>query len=162
MHGSRASGTVGGYEQQEVVVRVRDIIRSKGNKVAVVSPDDTIENAVRLLSEWRVGALVVSAEEGSVDGILSERDVVRHLHGGSGTLELAVADLMTADVVTCGGNDTVADLMELMTERRIRHLPVIEDDTMVGIVSIGDVVKARLAELEDERKHLEDYITTGR
>jgi CBS domain-containing protein len=143
-------------------VRVRDIIGAKGNDVASVSPEDSIEDAVRLLSEWRVGALVVSSEEGSLDGVLSERDVVRHLHGGADTLQRRVGELMTSEVVTCAPDDTIADLMELMTERRIRHLPVVEDEALIGIVSIGDVVKARLAELEDERKHLETYITTGR
>ena len=98
----------------------------------------------------------------SADGVLSERDVVRHLHGGADTMSLRVSELMTSEVVTCGEDDTIANLMELMTERRIRHLPVVADDKLVGIVSIGDVVKARLAELENERKHLEDYITTGR
>lgn len=143
-------------------MRVRDIIRTKGSDVTTTAPDDSIEEAVRLLSEQRVGALVVSGEEGSVDGILSERDVVRHLHGGADTMRRQVAELMTTDVVTCRQDDTIADLMELMTERRIRHLPVVEEDELIGIVSIGDVVKARLSELENERKHLEDYITTGR
>ena len=144
-------------------MRVRDIIRSKGSDVAVASPDDTISDAIRMLSEWRIGALVVSGESGSVDGILSERDVVRHLHGGADTMQQRVGELMTTDVVTCGHDDTIAELMELMTERRIRHLPVLADEgELIGIISIGDVVKARLAELEDERKHLEDYITTGR
>lgn len=144
-------------------MRVRDIIRSKGSEVATASPDDSISDAIRMLSEWRIGALVVSAVEGSVDGILSERDVVRHLHGGHDTMAQRVGELMTTDVVTSGPDDTIADLMEMMTERRIRHLPVVDDDgSLIGIVSIGDVVKGRLAELEDERKHLEDYITSGR
>ena len=143
-------------------MRVRDIIRSKGTEVAMASPDDSIADAVRLLSEWRVGALVVSRGEGGVDGVISERDVVRHLHGGEDTMARRVGELMTSEVVTCGEDDTIADLMELMTERRIRHLPVVDGETLVGIVSIGDVVKARLAELEAERRHLEEYIPSGR
>ena len=143
-------------------MRVRDIIRTKGSDVCTTAPDDLIADAVRLLSEQRVGALVVSSGEGTVDGTLSERDVVRHLHGGADTMQRTVAELMTIDVVTCRQDDTIADLMELMTERRIRHLPVVEEEELIGIVSIGDVVKARLSELEDERKHLEDYIITGR
>lgn len=143
-------------------MRVREILRSKGSDVATVGPDDTIADAVRTLSEQRVGALVVSSGDGAVDGVISERDVVRHLHGSEDTLDRPVRDLMTVEVVTCGQDDTIAELMGLMTERRIRHLPVIDDEQLVGIVSIGDVVKARLHELEDERRHLEDYITTGR
>jgi len=144
-------------------MRVRDIIRLKGSEVATVAPSERIDAAVRVLSERKVGALVVSSGAGGVDGVLSERDVVRHLHGGENTMSCPVEQLMTAEVVTCSMGDTIAELMELMTERRIRHLPVVDGDgLLVGIISIGDVVKARLGELEDERAHLEQYITSGR
>ena len=144
------------------VMRVADIIRSKGDVVATISPDATIADAVAQLHDVGVGALVVTDDADAVAGIISERDVVRRLHtDGVATLDRHVRDLMTADVVCCGRQDTIADLMALMTERRIRHLPVLDDDELVGVVSIGDVVKARVGELEDERHHLEDYITRG-
>jgi len=143
-------------------MRVSDILRSKGSDVVTLSPSATVAEAVGRLAELSFGALVVSSDGSTVDGILSERDIVRSLGDDSDTLGLAVSELMTTAVVTCSTTDNIADLMALMTTRRIRHLPVVTDGEMVGLVSIGDVVKARLAELEDERKHLEDYITTGR
>ncbi len=143
-------------------MRVSDILRSKGTDVVTLSPSATVAEAVSRLAELSFGALVVSADGSAVDGIISERDIVRSLDTDADTLGSAVSELMTSDVVTCSTSDNIADLMALMTSRRIRHLPVVADDKMVGLVSIGDVVKARLAELEDERRHLEDYITTGR
>jgi len=143
-------------------MRVSDILRSKGSDVVTLSPSSTVAEAVSRLAELSFGALVVSTDGSTVEGILSERDIVRSLDDDSDTLRSAVSDLMTTTVVTCSTSDNIADLMALMTTRRIRHLPVVTDGVMVGLVSIGDVVKARLAELEDERKHLEDYITTGR
>ncbi len=143
-------------------MRVSDILRSKGTDVVTLSPSATVAEAVSRLAELSFGALVVSADGSAVDGIISERDIVRSLDTDTDTLGSTVSELMTRDVVTCSTTDNIADLMALMTSRRIRHLPVVADDKMVGLVSIGDVVKARLAELEDERRHLEDYITTGR
>jgi len=143
-------------------MRVSDILRSKGSDVVTLNPSATVAEAVSRLAELSFGALVVSNDGSTVEGILSERDIVRSLGDDSDTLGLAVSELMTTAVVTCSTTDNIADLMALMTTRRIRHLPVVTDGEMVGLVSIGDVVKARLAELEDERKHLEDYITTGR
>ncbi|MFQ5556568.1 MAG: CBS domain-containing protein [Acidimicrobiales bacterium] len=143
-------------------MRVTDIIRSKGDLVASVAPGDTIDRAVAKLAELGIGALIVLSDDGGLLGILSERDIVRRLHtDGGSTLERGVGELMTAEVVTCDPHDTMAELMELMTQRRIRHVPVVEDGRVCAVVSIGDVVKARLAELEDERRHLEDYITRG-
>lgn len=143
-------------------MRVTDIIRSKGDLVASVAPGDTIDRAVAKLAELGIGALIVVSDDGGLLGILSERDIVRRLHtDGGSTLERGVGELMTAEVVTCDPHDTMAELMELMTQRRIRHVPVVEDGRVCAVVSIGDVVKARLAELEDERRHLEDYITRG-
>jgi len=143
-------------------MKVSDILRSKGSDVVTLSPSSTIAEAVSRLAELSFGALVVSTDGSTVEGILSERDIVRSLNDDSDTLGSPVSELMTSDVVTCSASDNIADLMSLMTTRRIRHLPVVADGVMVGLVSIGDVVKGRLAELEDERKHLEDYITTGR
>ena len=109
-----------------------------------------------------VGAVVVSEDGVSLTGILSERDIVRRLDiDGAEVLDRTVADLMTAEVITCRLEDTVAELMAVMTERRIRHIPVVEDERLSGVVSIGDVVKCRLQEVEDERRHLEEYITRG-
>jgi len=110
-----------------------------------------------------VGALVVSDDGRRIEGIVSERDVVRRLaERGELVLSDQVATVMTAQVRTCAPEDAAEDLMRLMTEHRIRHLPVSVDDTLVGIVSIGDVVKWRVTELEDETRQLHDYITTGR
>lgn len=140
-------------------MRVSDIVRSKGSEVVTLEPGATVADAVRKLAELSFGALVVSADGKSVDGILSERDIVRSLDHDSDTLGAPVSDLMTTEVVCCALSDDIAELMALMTERRIRHLPVLADGEMVGLVSIGDVVKARLSELEEERRHLEGYIT---
>lgn len=143
-------------------MKVSDIVRIKGSEVATLDPSDTVAEAVRKLAELSFGALVVSADGSSLDGILSERDIVRSLDHDPDTLAAPVSALMTTEVVTCSMSDNISDLMELMTGRRIRHLPVVAEGELAGLVSIGDVVKARLAELEDERRHLEDYITTGR
>jgi CBS domain-containing protein len=143
-------------------MRVADIIRLKGDGVGTISPDASIADVVSQLARLGVGAVVVSDDGRSVAGIISERDIVRRLDGdGPGVLERRVADLMTAEVVTCSLQDTLAELMSVMTERRIRHIPVVEEGLLSGVVSIGDVVKGRLQELEDERRHLEDYITRG-
>jgi len=143
-------------------MKVSDIVRIKGSEVATLDPTDTVSVAVARLAELSFGALVVSSDGSSLEGIISERDIVRSLDRDPNTLGLAVSDLMTAEVVTCSMSDNIADLMALMTGRRIRHLPVVADGELAGLVSIGDVVKGRLAELEEERRHLEDYITTGR
>jgi CBS domain-containing protein len=128
-----------------------------------VAPDSTVSDAVTFMASARVGALVVSVDGTTIGGVLSERDIVRGLaEHGAAVLTLPVRALMTSDVQTCAPADTVDALMSVMTERRIRHVPVVEDGRMVGIVSIGDVVKHRIVELEDERTALTDYITTGR
>jgi CBS domain-containing protein len=143
-------------------MRVADIIRLKGDGVGTIPPDASIADVVSQLARLGVGAMIVSEEGRSVAGIISERDIVRRLDGdGPVVLERRVADLMTAEVVTCSLQDTLAELMSVMTERRIRHIPVVEDGLLSGVVSIGDVVKGRLQELEDERRHLEEYITRG-
>jgi len=144
-------------------VLVAHILAAKGDRVATVGSGATVAEALEELRRWNVGALVVSADGTRIDGIVSERDVVRALAAeGRAVLDRPVSALARTDVVTCRLGTASAELMMTMTERRIRHVPVVEDDRLVGIVSIGDVVKSRLDELESERDQLSDYITTGR
>ncbi|HXY98861.1 MAG TPA: CBS domain-containing protein [Stellaceae bacterium] len=140
-------------------MNVEAILRGKGTRVATISPHATIAAAAATLQRERVGALVVSRDGGSVDGILSERDIVHGLAGlGSTLLEAKVEQLMTRRVFTCTPRDNVADLAAEMTQRRIRHIPVLRDGLLAGIVSIGDVVKARLDEMEYETNSLRSFI----
>lgn len=144
-------------------MRISDILRTKGDEVVTVDPSATITEVLTCLDVHRVGAVVVSPDGRDIAGILSERDVVRRLaRDGTGIVDLAAADLMTRDVITCRRDDSVDELMEVMTERRIRHVPVVDGQALAGIVSIGDVVKLRVTELEREARELHDYITTGR
>lgn len=141
-------------------MNVKSILSSKGASVATVGPDRSLGDATALLRDHGVGALVVSTDGSAIEGILSERDVVRALasHGGS-TLGRTVSSAMSDKVVTCQMTDSVDELMAMMSERRIRHLPVVDDaGALAGIVSIGDVVKARLAQLQTENDQLYDYI----
>ena len=136
------------------------MLRRKGGSVVTIAPDRTVRELLGLLAEHRIGALVVSDDGVRVDGIVSERDVVRRLQAdGDAILDGAVSAIMTVEVRTCGPQDQVDELMAVMTERRIRHLPVLLDGRLVGIVSIGDVVKHRIAEVQDERDQLTAYIT---
>lgn len=141
-------------------MQVAEILKKKGNAVTTVEPTATVGAACDLLRTHRIGALVVSADGSSIDGIVSERDVVRAL--GPDTppdlLDRPCHDIMTAEVYTCSPADRVEHLMSMMTEKRIRHLPVEINDELGGIISIGDVVKFRLSELEEEKGLLEDYI----
>jgi CBS domain-containing protein len=141
-------------------MNVEGILRAKGATVVTIGPDATIDDLVHGLREERIGAMVVSKDGTSVLGIISERDVVRGLADrGPRILEAPVADLMTRDVVTCAPGDTVKQVMAQMTKRRIRHIPVLADGVLCGIVSIGDVVKNRLEEIETETNVLrEAYI----
>ncbi|MGY1783095.1 CBS domain-containing protein [Geodermatophilus sp. SYSU D01036] len=142
-------------------MQIASLLRRKGSDVVTVAPDRPVRAALALLAEHRIGALVVSRGGGTVDGIVSERDVVRALHAsGPEVLDGPVSGLMTAEVRTCVPGASVHDLARTMTDHRIRHVPVVEDGRLLGIVSIGDVVKARLDELQDERDHLVDYIQT--
>jgi CBS domain-containing protein len=146
-------------------MRVTDILRAKGSTVATIAPDATLGEAADLLHRLGIGALVVAADGRHPDGIISERDVVRCLAEATDAADVLarpVADAMAADLVTCAPGDSCDALARTMTDRRHRHLPVIEQDELVGIVSIGDIVKARLGELEEERRALHDYISTGR
>ncbi len=141
-------------------MQVSDLLRRKGTDVATIVPATTIDQAVTELATHGIGALVVSSDGRSVDGILSERDIVRRLAAsGPDTLALTAGDVMTADVITCGPPDQLNELMSTMTSGRFRHLPVTDDGVLVGIISIGDVVNARLDQLEAEREHLENYIS---
>ncbi len=144
-------------------MNISGILANKGSSVATLPPDATIGDAAEQLTRHRVGALVVSGDGATIAGILSERDLARGLalHGAA-VIGLRVGDLMTPEVVTCELTDSVERLMGVMTERRIRHLPVVEGGALAGIVSIGDIVKSRLDELEVERTTLRDYLTTGR
>jgi CBS domain-containing protein len=139
-------------------MRIADVLRGKGSAVATVDPTATVAELVAALAEHNVGALPV-LDAGSLVGIVSERDVVRRLHlGGAGLLQLHVADIMSTSVTTCGPTDKIEDLARIMTERRFRHMPVVKNDTLIGIVSIGDLVKARIDLLETERQQLQSYI----
>jgi CBS domain-containing protein len=139
-------------------MRIADVLRRKGTTVATVGPDVTVTELLGELAAHNVGALPV-VDGGNLVGIVSERDVVRRLHTvGSALLGSPVADIMTADVTTCSPSDSVADLAAVMTERRIRHIPVVSEGELTGIVSIGDLVKARIDLLESERAQLQNYI----
>ena len=141
-------------------MRVSTIIQSKGTVVHTIAPDATIADAVARLRDLRIGALVVSGDGGAIDGIVSERDIVHGLaEDGMGLLDRKVADLMTVEVVTCAPDDTGRGVLGYMTERRIRHVPVVEDGRLTGMVSIGDVVKSRLDEIMREAEALRDYIS---
>ena len=140
-------------------MRIRDVLRSKGDTVVTVRPEETVTALLGLLAEHRIGAMVVSSDGTTVQGIVSERDVVRHLQEhGPALLEHTVGDIMTAEVHTCSPDDAIDDLMRQMTDRRVRHIPVLVDDRLAGIVSIGDVVKYRIDELTSERDQLSAYI----
>lgn len=145
-------------------MRVSDILRQKGAEVATVRRDESIAEAAQVLAVRKIGALVVADDGSKIDGIISERDVVRHLaERGADALLSSIGDVMTSDVVTCHRTDAVDQLMSVMTERRIRHLPVIDDDGhLAGLVSIGDVVKRRVEQLVGETRHMQDYLQTGR
>jgi len=144
-------------------VHVEGLLRNKGAEVVTVEGSTTVADALQTMATRRVGALVVSADGSAVDGIVSERDVVWGLADrGAGLLGETVATIMTRDVVTCGMATTVDQLSTMMTEGRMRHVPVVVDGALAGIVSIGDVVKDRLRELEAETQSLHEYISHGR
>jgi len=144
-------------------MRVSDILRTKGNEIVTIAPGATLADASRELSARNFGALVVSEDGVTIVGIISERDIVRHVaRNGADALLTSVSEAMTADVRTCGRSDSLEDLMRVMTEHRIRHLPVVQDAALCGVVSIGDVVKRRVEQLENETKDLHDYIQGGR
>jgi CBS domain-containing protein len=140
-------------------MRVADLLSTKGREVITIDRNRPVRDAAALLRERGIGALVVTGGGGPYAGILSERDIVRGLaQVGSSVLDTSVSELMSTDVAVCGPDSTVAELMAVMTERRVRHLPVLEDGRLVGMISIGDVVKSRLSELERERFELLEYV----
>jgi CBS domain-containing protein len=142
-------------------VQIGQLLRRKGHDVVTVDGAESVRGALALLARHGIGALVVSADGRRIDGILSERDIARGLHDrGAGLLAEPVSSVMTAEVHTCIPTAGVHELAQMMTDRRVRHVPVVDGDVLIGIVSIGDVVKARLDELEDERRQLVDYIQT--
>lgn len=142
-------------------MQISEVLRRKAAGVATVEPGLTVRELVARLSEHRVGALVVSSDGRTLLGIVSERDVVRRLHtDGAALLDRPVSEIMTSEVRTCEPSEAVASLMVLMTERRIRHIPVVEAGRLTGIVSIGDIVKQQIDELQSERDQLSAYITS--
>jgi CBS domain-containing protein len=143
-------------------VQISSLLRRKGHEVATIDGSESVRAAIAMLAEHGIGALVVSSDGRRVEGIVSERDVARGLHErGAALLTDPVSSLMTAEVHTTTADANVHALAQTMTDHRVRHVPVVDDDVLIGIVSIGDVVKARLDELEDERKHMVDYIQTA-
>ena len=141
---------------------VKAILSAKGGDVISIDPTATLDTAVKTLAEHKIGALLVLGTDRRVIGILSERDIVRaQAARGAGVLSEPLAQVMTRKVVTCSESDSVGVLMERMTTGKFRHLPVIEDDRVIGVVSIGDVVKHRLQEIEQESAALRDYIQTA-
>ena len=140
---------------------VRAILDTKGHQIVSVEPEAKLSAAVNTLGERKIGAVLVMSK-GSIEGILSERDIVRALgERGAGVLDQPVSEVMTRKVVSCRQSDTVAAIMEMMTMGKFRHLPVLEGDRVVGLISIGDIVKWRVQEYENEQEALRQYIKTA-
>jgi CBS domain-containing protein len=141
---------------------VRAILTLKGRDCVTIAPDAALKDAAQLMAKHKIGSLVITGAERRVAGILSERDIVAALAAhGEGALKQQVGSVMTREVVTCGEDETIPNLMQRMTAGRFRHVPVVERGALVGIVSIGDVVKHRLAELERDHDALKEYIATA-
>jgi CBS domain-containing protein len=144
-------------------MRIHEILHAKGYDVITIRPRASVKEMLQLLRDHNLGAVVVSEDGRRISGIVTERDVVRRLVDGADFLDAPVSEVMTADVETCQPGDSVHALMSTMTNRRIRHLPVVDDDGMLeGIVSIGDVVKSHITQIEFERDQLEGYVTRYR
>ena len=140
-------------------MRINEVLSGKGSRdVLTIQPDRTVRELVTLLAERNFGALVVSVDGSRVAGLVCEREVVRRLPPGADVLGAPVSTIMSAEVRTCEGTDTVDEVMALMTAGRFRHVPVVKDGRLAGIVSIGDVVKSRMSELEFERDQLDSYV----
>jgi CBS domain-containing protein len=138
-------------------MRICDILRRKGYEVVTIAPDRTVLEAVQTLVDHNIGAVVVTGPSGPI-GILSERDVLRLTATSADLSVLRVGDAMTVDIVMGSGSDRLRDVMDLMTQRRIRHLPVVDEDNLAGLVSIGDLVNALRTAVETENQHLKQYI----
>ncbi|PVG83287.1 histidine kinase [Nocardioides gansuensis] len=140
-------------------MRINDVLRAKPSQdVITIAPEATVRELVALMARHNVGALVVSSDGSSVDGIVSERDVVRHLLEREDVLDAPITEIMTSQVRTCEGSESLNELMQVMTAHRIRHVPVLTNGRLTGIISIGDVVKHRIDELEFERDQLDNYL----
>jgi len=143
-------------------MRVHDVLTSKGSgEVFTIAPDATVRELLDLLAELNVGALVVSSDGASMLGIVSERDIVRKLRDVENAKDITVSEIMTTDVRVCAPDDSFAGLMAVMTEHRVRHVPVLDDGRLVGVLSIGDAVKHRMEQLEFERDQLNSYVAGG-
>jgi len=141
---------------------VKAIISAKGGEVVTVEPNMDVAFAAKLLAERKIGAVVVTDADQRVIGIVSERDIVQELAAhGAAALGLSLTEVMTRNVMTCGPSDTISSVMERMTQGKFRHLPVVEQGKLIAIVSIGDVVKQRLEQMEHEQSALRDYIQTA-
>jgi CBS domain-containing protein len=140
-------------------VRINEVLRNKSEQdVITILPGASVRELLALLAEHNVGAAIVSSDGSTIDGIVSERDVVRSLHRNDAILEGPVSEIMTSVVQTCEGTSSVHELMSVMTEHRVRHVPVLTEGKLSGIISIGDVVKNRIGELEFERDQLDHYV----
>ncbi|WP_232549614.1 CBS domain-containing protein [Propioniciclava soli] len=142
-------------------MKLSDVIKSKGNAVVTLSPDASVADLVALMAEHNIGAVVVSADGHHIDGIVSERDVVRGLAAsGHGIVDATVRELMTGEVVTGTPEDPIEETAHVMTDKRVRHIPIVVNGELAALVSIGDVVKYRIDQLTDERNHLLGYLHT--
>ena len=140
-------------------MRIGEILTAKASQdVVTISPDAGVRELIALLAEHNIGALIVSRDGSSLDGIVSERDVVRHLHSDGTVVNNTVSAIMTEVVEVCAPDDDLDVVMQTMTQRRFRHIPVVTDGNLVGIISIGDVVKHKIGQLEFERDQLDGYI----
>jgi CBS domain-containing protein len=140
-------------------MKIKDVLQAKASgDIITIAPDATVRDLLRLLAQHNVGALIVSSDGAALEGIVSERDVVRRLNEDEAVLGAPVSQIMTADVATCEITDEVNKLMALMTDRRIRHVPVMNGGVLTGVISIGDIVKKRIDELEFERDQLDSYV----
>lgn len=143
-------------------MNVASILKAKGRAVTTVRPNATLLDVAKKLGPKKIGAVVVVGDNGHVAGIISERDIIRVVsEHGAAALSMVVSDVMTRNVVACGETSELDELMEMMTKGRFRHLPVIEDDALVGIISIGDVVRHHVAEVEMEVSAMRNYLATG-
>jgi len=143
-------------------MNVKAILAAKGGDIISIEPTADLAAAAKLLSAHRIGAIVIRGAGGRLAGILSERDIVRAIsEQGAAALSASVGQVMTRNVITCGENDSIAEIMERMTAGKFRHLPVLRDSHLVGVVSIGDVVKQRVEEIEHDADALRDYIRTA-
>ena len=143
-------------------MKVKDILAAKGRDVVGIEPTANLQTAAKLLASRKIGAVIILGAGGRIAGILSERDIVRALaQRGADALALPVGQVMTRDVMTCAEDDACAEIMERMTAGKFRHLPVVHDNRMIGLISIGDVVKQRVEEIERESEAMRDYIQTA-